>query len=163
MSNPPYNKARGERWESRPRRHPPFGDPADSPEGWSPRVDASLVEFVEEKPQGRRHLKKTMAEWERDHPGRMSLEDAVTAFEHIEPQMVIERLLSASWGNRGLRRWWRSGEWTEDSVEPDLCVPTESVGPDPFKTAYQQLHDYLELQNYWYLGPVDLGGSQGGE
>ena len=152
-------RAHSERWESFARCHVPFGEEVDGRSGWSPRVDASLAEFIESE-GSRERLKESVAIWERENPQGMQVAEAIDAIEDVEPQLVIERLLSAGWGSES-QRWWRRAEDGQmDGSEPDFCIPSDSVGPEPFRSDYRKLHGYSELQDYWYLEASDLGVSK---
>ena len=81
----------------------------------------------------------------------MSQAEACDAVDVIEPQMVIESLLSYGWGSQSRRRWW--GRASVEAPEPSLvvCIRDDSVGP--LKSDYELLHPRLEnLEKHWYLG-----------
>ncbi len=80
----------------------------------------------------RQHLRATAQEWLRkaSDDKRLSRDQARDALEKIEPQMVIESILSAEWEHWGSPRWYeRKHDGHDIAVKPDFCIRTDSVGP----------------------------------
>jgi hypothetical protein len=98
----------------------------DRPENrWKPAVGRSLARDLDEDGEKARHLRATAREWaDPDDAGpRVSPEAAAAAVEAIEPQVVLEHILSAAWGDRGpLTR-------SRERRQADFWIRCDSVGP----------------------------------
>lgn len=86
--------------------------------------------------KNRQHLRTTAHEWlARAVEEGLSLwtrQEAAEALEKIEPQAVLEAVLSAEWENCGRPRWFRKlYRYEKIEIKPDLCLRCDSVGPKP--------------------------------
>jgi hypothetical protein len=97
------------------------GDP-----GWKPSVGCALVEQLDKDGEAARHPRATAREWADSNvkDPRVTPAAAAAAVEAIEPQVVLEHVLSAAWGNRGpLSR-------SLERRQADFWIRCDSVGPE---------------------------------
>ncbi len=83
-------------------------------------------------PMLRQHLHRSAREWLASAPESMRFrrDEASKALDAIEPQLLVESMLSAEWEHWGAPRWFRKlhrGD-RELEIKPDLCFRTDSVG-----------------------------------
>lgn len=84
----------------------------------------------------RQHLQGHLRTWARDEGRqrgergeRLSLEQAREAIANVEPQQIVEGILSAEWEHWGRPRWYmKLNESLEVQIKTDHCVRTDSVG-----------------------------------
>ncbi|MFT3768302.1 MAG: hypothetical protein QM820_22865 [Minicystis sp.] len=96
------------RWQSDPQTRPqrPYFHPDTASPGAGPEVGRELGRLIEAwTPQ---RLGPQAAEWRsRPHTTRLTLEDARRAVEAVDPQMVLQSILSREWESWGNPRWWQ--------------------------------------------------------
>ncbi|MEM9492411.1 MAG: hypothetical protein AAGC55_24910, partial [Myxococcota bacterium] len=83
---------------------------------------------------------------------RMSQEDARAAIETIEPQMIIESMLSREWENWGEPRWLNKLE-----QKPEFAVLRDSVGYDRWREACFPRSESFDAD--WYGRHGDISGT----
>ncbi|HVN87456.1 MAG TPA: hypothetical protein VMW17_21690 [Candidatus Binatia bacterium] len=86
-------------------------------------VGGDLVHEINQSPRLKQRPVDALRDWLARNPVRLTRTDAAKAVETIEPQMVIESLLSQEWLNWGNPRWYQQVE-----EKPDFCVPLFSIG-----------------------------------
>jgi hypothetical protein len=136
--------------------HRGYFEPMEPAENWRARVGRALLDWPSKFHEP---LSEVAQEWRRsegkDEKVLLSHREAVEAVEAIEPQMVLEPMLSRYW-----RRWAEPGKmsdsWTQEEVhpglvgkssQPDFRIRKDSVGPEG-----KRLFDAGELtdDNRWY-------------
>jgi hypothetical protein len=83
--------------------------------------------------KSRQHLRGHVRTWASDRTDekgdRLSLEQVRQAVAVVEPQQIVESILSAEWENWGRPRWYmKFNENLEVQIKVDHCLRTDSVG-----------------------------------
>lgn len=116
--------------------------------------------------QERQHLRGTLLKWrDRDTSVGMTREAARDALDAVEPQMVLEHILSQEWQNWGWTRRCRQQAGETIALKPDFCLRGDSAGPGSEARELferRRLHD-LDGDGRWWFDAESPDGARKGD
>ncbi|MEM1179867.1 MAG: hypothetical protein AAGM22_16080 [Acidobacteriota bacterium] len=111
------------------RRWTGFFRPSEAPyakvKDMSLKTRMGVGQWIDDKPQAplRQDLHRARREYPQDSPkDKMSIAEAQDAVASVDPQLVLENILSREWLK------WRDPRWKRGLQKPDFCIPHHTIG-----------------------------------